>query len=146
MRHFERKDFEAYRSWYADPDLNRELGPMDEQWLEHVMNETPRRQYSFIEDEVLVAVIGTEGPRPNETAWFITDIAVHPDKKRNGIATQAINMLIEKHREYSPHPESWIAWVDAKNSAALDFFQRQGWNLSEQPDVENMLQLSLEMK
>lgn len=146
MRYFEKKDFEAYRSWYADPNLNRELGPMDQQWLEHVMDEMPRRQYSFIEDEVLAAVIGTEGPKPNEIAWFITDIAVHPERKRNGIATRALNLLIEEHREHSTCPESWIAWVDAKNIAALKFFRRLGWNHSEHPDAENMFQFSREMK
>jgi RimJ/RimL family protein N-acetyltransferase len=146
MRHFQKSDFEAYRSWYADPDLNRELGPMDEQWLEHVLNENPPRQFAFIEDDVLVAVIGTAGPEPDETAWFITDFAVNPGKKRTGIATRALKLLIERHRHHSPQPRSWIAWVDATNVPALEFFLRLGWNQSKQPDVENMFQLSLEMK
>lgn len=146
MRHFIRDDFETYRSWYANPDLNRELGPIDTEWLEHVMSETPVRQFSFVEKNVLIAVIGTEGPKPDETSHYITDIAVDPSRKRNGIATRALNLLIENHREIPSPPESWIAWVDADNDIALRFFHRSGWQRSSHPDDDNMFQLTLETK
>ena len=84
IRPFEREDFDAYLSWFVDSDLNRELGPMDEEWLTYVMNEQPRKEFSFLEGGILIAVIGTELPMQGNFTWYITNIAVDPSRRRQG--------------------------------------------------------------
>lgn len=37
LMQFTNEHFAEYASWFADPDLNRQLGPMDDAWLELVL-------------------------------------------------------------------------------------------------------------
>ena len=58
LRLFEAADFPAYRAWYADAELDAHLGPMDEDWLTFVLADKDGRQFSYLAQEKLVAVIG----------------------------------------------------------------------------------------
>ena len=45
---FIQTDFPEYKSWYNDTELNMRLGPMDDDWLEHVMNAKDSYQHSVL--------------------------------------------------------------------------------------------------
>lgn len=142
---FKVEDFKEYASWFEDPELNRELGPMDQEWLNHVLSEIPPRHYSVFDQGRLVAVVGTELPGKRSSTWVVTDIAVKPTLKRQGIARSALSYLIQIHQQRKDPPGSWVAWVNERNIAALEFFESLGWNRSDETDVEDMYQFTLEM-
>ena len=39
LRSVRRDDWEWIQKWFQDERLNNELGPIDEEWLEHVLGE-----------------------------------------------------------------------------------------------------------
>lgn len=124
IRRFTRDDFVQYRSWYADPALNEQLGPMDEDWLAAVLGDKEGMQYSYFENERLVAVLGIS-LHPVELAWVLTDIAIDPALKRQGIGQRALRavMAIEPRE----HGDSWMAYVMPDNLPACRFFAALGW-------------------
>ena len=40
FRRFQEEDYPEYASWFTDPELNRRLGPIDQDWLEAVLCES----------------------------------------------------------------------------------------------------------
>lgn len=146
MRPFERSDFNAYLAWFADTNLNKELGPLDEEWLAYVLSECPPKEFCFLENGELLAVIGTESPNQNDCTWYITNIAVNPSRIRQGFGKQALEMLIQHHTKQKEPPRKWIAWVDKHNSSATRFFVELGWVENVKPDTNDMFEFSLEMK
>jgi hypothetical protein len=51
IRKFLREDFPEFRTWFADPELNRRLGPMeeDDEWLD-VLSQQDAIEYSIFRD------------------------------------------------------------------------------------------------
>jgi ribosomal protein S18 acetylase RimI-like enzyme len=145
MRPFVREDFEPYRLWFVDPVLDRELGPMDNHWLEYVLNENPPKEFCFFENDKLVAVIGTELPEPETASWYITAIAVDPTRKREGIGRRAIETLIENHSTQTSAPQKWTAFVSKTNIGARRFFRELNWFESVEAEPDDMFKFSLEM-
>lgn len=139
---FAEEDFPEYRSWYDDAELNLRLGPMDDEWLECVLNETDGRQYSVFEDEELVAVIGVTFPAADHPACFITDLAVKPSRRRHGIGSRVLAELMTLHR-LEPG-QTWNAVVDVKNAGARRFLEKNGWRcVTPTPDAHGMLALEI---
>ena len=137
---FTKKDFPEYKAWYEDAELNMRLGPMDDAWLEHVMNETDGCQYSVFHDKELVAVIGFKFPDSKHPAYFITDFAMKPNLRNKGIGSEILHELIKQH-PLKPR-QTWKAFVDIRNPRAKTFFEKNGWVcLSETPDKHGMLVL-----
>ena len=122
---FKAQDFPEYKSWYQDEELNRQLGPMDEEWLNAVLTEKDGIQYSIFHNENLVAVVGIKYPMKNYPFYCITDIAVHPQQKRKGIASHIIQQLIQLHP--LKKGETWRAYVTPDNKSAQAFFDRMSW-------------------
>jgi len=94
---FKPEDFEEYKSWYKDVNLAKELGPMDKEWLNAVLKEKDGQEYSAFNKENLVAVVGIKFPNTEHPYYFITDIAVKPSLKNQGIGSQVLQKLIELH-------------------------------------------------
>ncbi|SIQ18372.1 GNAT family N-acetyltransferase [Aquipseudomonas alcaligenes] len=133
-RPFLRDDFAEYRSWYNDPQLNKQLGPMDEEWLEYVLNDSDGEQLCFFEKSRMVAVVGL-AEDPHVGAWVISDIAVNPALRGQGIGRRALELLL-KHPRYQ-YQRVWQAYVMEDNSAARIFFARLGWLCVAEPGAED---------
>lgn len=71
---FTRDDFREYLRWFADPALNRRLGPLDEAWLEHVLADVTGLQLSFFLAGALVAVAGIALPPTPDLPYGITTL------------------------------------------------------------------------
>ncbi len=142
IRFFKAGDFETYQSWFSDPDLNLAIGPLHDDWLEYVLEEEPPRQFSFFENGELIAVIGVEVPKPRESTWYITDMAVDPVRQREGIGNQALALLTKHMQDNETEFDSWIAFVEATNLPALEFFKRLGWQQSPTVDKDNFFEFS----
>ena len=127
---FKREHFEEYQTWYADEQLNRELGPMDAEWLEAVLSEVPPSQFVFRDNGRTVAVAGITRPTSEHDYFVITDVAVNPKLRRGGIGTQVIDQLVR----YVNQEAAWATFIDEENWIARCFFESIGWHC-EQPRV-----------
>lgn len=134
VRRFEAQDFPRYRAWYADALLNQHLGPMDDEWLAHVLADTEGEQWTVWEGEALRAVIGLV-PDPDHGVWVITDFAVDPARRGQGWgrrAWQALRALpAMKTRRH------WRAYVAEDNPRALAFFDVLDWTRLVAPSAED---------
>lgn len=124
-RHFKEHDFDEYRTWFDDPWLNKQLGPMDDKWLRHVLTDTASHQFSFLADGELVAVAGLCSPTPEHPFHVITDIAVKPGLQRQGIGLQVVDALLRN--SLFAGVSCWRACVMRDNELARRFFERMRW-------------------
>ena len=135
---FKEEDFPEYKSWYADAELNTQLGPMDEEWLEHVLHEEDGDQYSVYLEEELIAVIGTKHPKPPEyPEYYITDIAVKPIRRREGVGTQVLAefLQLDEFKDY----KTWRLYISETNPIAIAFFTKNGWKQIREVDEHGMM-------
>ena len=138
IRFFHADDFPEYSSWFADPVLNKELGPLDTEWLEAIMSENPVSQFAVISGEELVAVVGVAVPEDDHWQYVITDVSVRPDLKGQGIGRVAIEMTTD---QYSlTEDQRWTTYVGKKNQAAQDFFHKLSWTSTGRPDESGMIE------
>ena len=93
LRPFSREDFEIYKSWFADELIETALGPMDRDWLDHVLAEEPNSQFSLFIHGSLVAVVGVAFPVSDHSYFVVTDIAVAPRRRKLGIGGRVIQSL-----------------------------------------------------
>ena len=135
LRLFEAADFPAYRAWYADTELDAHLGPMDEEWLAFVLADQDGRQFSYLVQETLVAVIGM-APDPDLDAWVVTDIAVDPALRGLGWAGRALASVM-RHDALGARPRR-LAYVMPDNPGARRFFTAQGWRCIAEADADGM--------
>lgn len=140
---FKKEDFPEYLSWYSDAELNLHLGPMKEndEWLQAVLGEADGKHYSVFGERKLIAVIGVIFPTPDHPEYFITDFAVNPILRSQGLGTTILHQLMQIHSLKAG--QSWKAVVDAKNPKAKAFFERSGWKSSEEHDEHGMFTLTL---
>jgi ribosomal protein S18 acetylase RimI-like enzyme len=138
---FRAEDFPEYLSWYKDEELDSHLGPMKEndEWLHHVLQRTDGKEYSVFTGNKLVAVVGTLFPDAKHPSYYITNFAMKPNLRAQGIGTKILNELIALHP--LKKGESWIAFVDVRNPKAKSFFEKSGWKSSDKPDEHGMFQL-----
>jgi len=136
---FKAEDFTEYRSWYKDALLNRELGPMDDEWLEHVLKETDGCEYSIFRDNELIAVVGIKYPVEKYPDYYLTDFAIKPDSRDQGIGSAVLEELMRLH-PLKPR-QSWKAVVNVRNTKAAAFFKKNGWSVADKPDEHGMLAL-----
>jgi len=123
---FTAADLPEYRSWYEDPELNERLGPpVDQEWLDCVMDLTDGCEYSVFDDSVLVAVVGIWFPTAEHPRYTISDLAVKPQLRGRGIGSRALAGLMRLHR-LDPG-QSWAAHVHVGNPRAKSFLEKHGW-------------------
>lgn len=134
VRRFEARDFPVYRSWYTDPLLDKHLGPMDDEWLAHVMADSVGEQWAIGEAEALVAVIGL-APDPDHAAWVITDFAVDPARRSQGWGRRAWQALLALPTMQTRR--HWRAYVAEDNPGAQAFFDALGWTRQSAPSPED---------
>lgn len=129
-RRMVREDWEWIQRWFEDETLNRELGPLDDEWLEHVLADTEGVQL-VIESAhpstgqlAPIAVVGVAWG-DGEHGHGITDLAIDPARRGFGLGRSAIDATIAWPEH--PETESWIAFVDTDNTGARSFFTAIGW-------------------
>ena len=139
---FRFQDFPEYKSWYKDPELNKHLGPPpDQEWLDCVMQEKEGCEYSVFDNNKMVAVLGINFPTAKDPSYYITDIAINPGLKNQGIGSKVLDQLLILH-PLKPG-QSWKAFLNKDNQEARAFFSKKGWVCeSKTPGKNNMLTFS----
>lgn len=129
-RRVERADWEWIQRWFTDETLDRELGPLDTDWLEHVLAtadgvelvvEAPHPATGELTPIALVGVVWGS----DDSGHGITDLAIDPQRRGYGLGRTAINAAMA----WPEHPptQAWVAFVDQDNTGARAFFSAIGW-------------------
>jgi len=114
---------------------------MDEEWLEAVLTEIDGCQYSVFDVKQLVAVVGIKFPSEKYPAYYITDVAVHPQLRGEGIGKAVLRQLERLHPLVKD--QTWRAWVATDNPKAKHFFEKNGWQQKGRPDEHGMYLMEL---
>lgn len=125
VRPLVRADWPWVQAWFTDATLDRELGPLDEEWLEHVLADQEGVELVVTDGAgAAVALVGVAWD-PDGEAHGITDLAVDPGRRRAGLGGHALAVVLA----WPGHPPAagWVAFVDPDNAPAFAFFTRQGW-------------------
>ncbi len=132
---FNRDHFDIYKRWFNDAELNKRLGPIDEEWLNHVLQEEDGQQYAVFQDDDMLGVVGVKHPSKEDEHLYITDIAVRPDLKGQGIGGVILSDLSRVYPDISL--EHWVAFVSAANTTAIAFFTKNNWMPKQEEVVED---------
>ncbi|WP_424935664.1 MULTISPECIES: GNAT family N-acetyltransferase [Bacteria] len=112
------------QDWYADPVLDRELGPLDEEWLEAVLAEHDGVQLVLEEDGEPAGLVGVVWGH-DDLPHAITDIAVDPARRGEGLGRRVVQ-AVQRWKDV-PDDRAREAYVDPDNLAAAAFFRAIGW-------------------
>ena len=136
FRRFREKNFQAYGSWFLDPELDRRLGPIDREWLGAALLRKDRATWAVFRDEVLVTVVETVFDPENKLA-AVSALAVKPDLRGQGVGTAVLKQLLATHRK---GVRRHVAYVKVDNRAARRCLEHVGFVLSAEPNAYGYLE------
>jgi GNAT superfamily N-acetyltransferase len=142
FKRFSRECFAEYAAWFVDAELNRWLGPMDEEWLECVLGEddSEGETWAVFRDAELVAVVECVFPPSDPTSPIISALATKPALRRQGIGAAALQHLLALHRSRGIAEHG--ARIAANNAVGLQCAVKAGFVLvSSEPDQHGYVDL-----
>jgi len=126
LREFVADDWLWVQEWFKDQTLNRELGPMDTDWLDAVLAERNGVQLVATIKTTPTVLIGCVWGTDQHPSHYITDIAVAPTLRGQGLAYKALQLAM--HWPGHPPTSKWTAFVNPRNSPAKSLLQKSLWN------------------
>lgn len=125
LRTFSLDDWPWVQEWFQDALLDRELGPMDTDWLDAVLAERNGIQLVATTEDRPVALIGCAWGSDQDQSHYITDIAVAPFMRGQGVGTQALELVTA----WPGHPPigKWTAFVNPRNIPAQSLLRKNNW-------------------
>jgi RimJ/RimL family protein N-acetyltransferase len=143
VRRFAREDFAEYASWFADPDQDSNLGPMDDAWLELAVSGgevAGDETWAVLRHGKLVAVVEAMVDTDDRSSYMITAVATNPALRGQGIGTAALQHVVDLHtsRGILKH----AAKVSVDNTAGQRCAANVGFvPLSSEPDRYGYIEL-----
>ena len=127
FRRFQAGDFAMYKAWFADPELERWLGPLDDEWLAAVLSEraSDRATWLISDGETPVAVVETALHPDNASLAAVTGLAVKPDRRGQGVGTAVLQEVLALHRREGRLEH--LAYINEDNWLAQRCFERSGF-------------------
>lgn len=119
---FQAHHFSIYQDWFSDASLAKYLGPLDDEWLQCVLDEKDGAQYALLDNGKLVGVAGMKYSTSGHAHYVLTDIAIAPQERKKGYGAKLLMALFAQHHELY-----WLCYIDPDNSGAIAFFTQQGW-------------------
>jgi GNAT superfamily N-acetyltransferase len=125
LRHIAKTDWSWLEEWFRDPWLNRDLGPMDRDWLAHVLEDRGGVQLvaeTGVGPAALIGVTWAERGRPYHV---VTDLAVAPAQRRKGVGRASLTACLA----WDGHPptQHWRGYVARQNPAPAHLLATMGW-------------------
>lgn len=142
LKPFAPERFAEYASWFADPDLNRQLGPLDEEWLELTVSggeEPGDETWAVFRGGEFVAVVEALID-PRDQSYAIASVATKPALRRQGIGSAALRHVLAVHesRGITEH----TAQVSVHNQAGQRCAASAGFTpLTGQPNARGYIEL-----
>ena len=129
LQRFQPEHYAEYASWFADPELNRRLGPMDADWLEAVLSQPEREgsTWAALRGAELVAVVETALDPERRLPAVITAIATRPALRRQGIGSRVLAHVLSLHRGQGIGEH--LAFVAADSPGARRCLEKAGFVL-----------------
>ena len=140
---FQREDFPVYQTWFADPELNQYLGPMEpnDPWLEAVLSSQQNgAEFCVLKNGEMLAELGILFPTEEFPGFYITNLAVRPDLRSMGIGSMVLQKIVALYAETS---QRWHCFVDQNNPKAIAFLLKNSWSqVNEQADEHGMFEFT----
>ena len=117
FKRFKREFYSEYALWFTDPELNRQLGPMDKDWLDAILSEPESAgvTWAVYREAELVAVVETVFDPQNRLRVWITAVVTKPALRQQGIGTAVLQHILALHK--SQGITEHIAYVSVDNPA-----------------------------
>lgn len=141
LKRFQREHFAEYASWFADPEINLHLGPMDEEWLDVVLSQSEAEgvTWAVFRGAELVAVVETAFDPKNSLLAVIPAIATKPELRQQGIGTAALRLILSLHKDKGIVEH--IAYVSIHNLGGRLCVERAGFvPVSSTPDEHGYIE------
>ncbi|PJI91262.1 ribosomal protein S18 acetylase RimI-like enzyme [Yoonia maricola] len=125
LRPLQRADWGWVLDWFSDPWLNKELGPLDDAWLEHVLNQPNGIELVATESEQPIGLTGITWSDATSGYHTITSLSVNPAQRGRGIGRK----VLDATTRWSGHPKGsgWIAFVTKDNLPPAKLLLSAGW-------------------
>ena len=124
---FQIEHYPEYASWFIDPELNRQLGPMDKNWLEAVLSEPEfvGVTWAVFRDNEMIAVVETVFDPENQACAAIPALATRPELSQQGIGTACLRLILSyhKHNGITEH----VAYISVDNTAGQRCAKKAGF-------------------
>lgn len=130
FKKFQQTDYLEYAAWFVEPELNRRLGPMDQDWLDAVLAEPEAEgvTWAIFRNAELVAVVETVFDPTKHLSAVISAIAVKPALRHQGIGTAVLQTLLTMH--HTKGIAKHVADVAQDNETARRLLERVGFVLT----------------
>ena len=141
LKPFEPEHFAEYAAWFADPELDRHLGPMDQAWLEVVLSqpEAAGATWAAFRGMELVAVVETALDPERRLPAAITAIATKPGLRRQGIGTNVLGQILSLHG--SQGILEHVAYVSVHNLGGWRCLEKAGFvPVASEPDEHGYIE------
>jgi GNAT superfamily N-acetyltransferase len=127
LKRFQREYYAEYVSWFADPELNRHLGPMEQAWLDAVLSqpESAGVTWAVFRSTELVAVVETIFDPERRLPAAITAIATKPSLRQQGIGTTVLQKILSLHK--SKGIVEHVTYVSIHNSSGRRCVEKAGF-------------------
>jgi ribosomal protein S18 acetylase RimI-like enzyme len=124
---FRREFFDEYASWFGDAELNRHLGPMDQEWLECTLAEPESSgvTWAVFRNTELVGVVETKYDPENRLPAGITAVAVKPTLRGQGIGSEIMREVLS--RNHVKGLVDRVGYVSPENVRAQRFLEKLGF-------------------
>jgi GNAT superfamily N-acetyltransferase len=140
FRRFQWEYYQEYASWFSDPELDRYLGPMGEDWLSAVFSQKAEHgvTWAVFTGTEMVGVIETVFDAPNSLPAGITALAVKPTRCKQGIGGAMLREILLRHcgNGILDH----CAYIKTSNEAARQLFEGQGFEPVSEPDKNGYIE------
>lgn len=138
---FRREPFGEYASWFADSELDRHLGPMDNEWLEAVLAEpeSAGATWAVFRGAELVAVVETAFDPEQHSCAGIRAVAVKPGLRRHGIGATVLKLILALHKDkgFVEH----VAYISVNNHAGQQCARKAGFvAVASEPDERGYIE------
>lgn len=142
FRRFHQDDYPEYAAWFSDPELNRPLGPMDDDWLAAVLLEGDLGEmWAVFLNTEMVGVVGAVFDPNHKLPVGITEIAVKAARRRQGLAKAIFEKLLAEHQQRGL--TSHMAFIRTTNRASRQLFQGLGFVAVSEPDEHGFIEYRL---
>ncbi len=128
---FKEEHFEEYNSWFTDGELNQALGGVDDEWLNHILQNKEGIDYAVFQNDKMVGVLGILFPTAENPFYVLTNIAVRPELKKKGLGSIMLHELIQYEKKKARY---WLCYVAVENRAAQHFFEKNNWTKDDEPE------------
>ena len=141
LRRFQREHYPEYASWFSDHELNRVLGPMDNDWLDSVLSE-PESQgvtWAVFRGAEMVGVVETVFDTSNNLPTGITAVATKPALRRQGIGAAILEMVLSLHK--SKGIVDHVVYIHVDNESGQRCVEKAGFtSVTGRPDKNGYIE------